>query len=203
MRRPRHHGIPTAVTAAVVIVAALSIVLAAGCGSDTSKARQYLDAAHEKSKQVAINEQKLIDQGKKLTDFFNSIQNITPETATAMKGFFNELVKDVDAINTAAQATKPEYDKIIALNGVAQYKKYAQNRLEVLTLINRRSQLVKEFAAIYNTVIDQAANGQAIDEELVKAQTQPIIDERDKITKDIENLNTQAATIAKDLNIQF
>jgi len=191
------------IAAALIVVALLAAGLLAGCGSNEAQARQFLDTAHEKSKQVALNEQKLIDQGKRLTDFFNSIQNITPETAAAMKGFFNDLVKIVDAINTSAQATKPEYDKILELNDVTDFKKYARNKLEVLTLIDRRSQLVRQFAAIYNTVIDQAVNGQPINEELVKNETTPILAERDKITKEIEQLNTQAADIAKDLKIEF
>jgi len=191
------------IAAALIVVALLAAGLLAGCGSNEAQARQFLDTAHEKSKQVALNEQKLIDQGKRLTDFFNSIQNITPETAAAMKGFFNDLVKIVDAINTSAQATKPEYDKILDLNDVTDFKKYARNKLEVLTLIDRRSQLVRQFAAIYNTVIDQAVNGQPINEELVKNETTPILAERDKITKEIEQLNTQAADIAKDLKIEF
>ena len=191
------------IAAALVVVALLAAGLLAGCGSNEAQARQFLDTAHEKSKQVALNEQKLIDQGKRLTDFFNSIQNITPETAAAMKGFFNDLVKIVDAINTSAQATKPEYDKILELNDVTDFKKYARNKLEVLTLIDRRSQLVRQFAAIYNTVIDQAVNGQPINEELVKNETTPILAERDKITKEIEQLNKQAADLATKLKIEF
>jgi hypothetical protein len=204
LTRFKLRGVLIAVIAvAAAAAAAVTITLLVTGGSNESQARQFLDTAHEKSKQVVVNEQKLIDQGKRLTDFFNSITNITPETAAAMKGFFSDLVKIVDAINTAAQATKPEYDKILDLNDVTEFKKYARNRLEVLTLINRRSQLVRQFAAIYNTVIDQAVNGQPINEELVKNETTPIIEERDKITKEIEQLNTQAAEIAKDLKIEF
>lgn len=191
------------IAAALIVVSLLTAGLLAGCGSNETQARQFLETAHEKSKQVALNERKLVDQGKRLTDFFNSIQNITPETAAAMKGFFNDLVKIVDDINTAAQATKPEYDKILDLSDVTEFKKYARNKLEVLTLIDRRSQLVRQFAAIYNTVIDQAVNGQPINEELIKNETTPILEERDRITKEIEQLNTQAADIAKDLKIEF
>jgi hypothetical protein len=188
---------------AVIVVAALTIALLAGCGSEESKARQYLQIAHDLSKQVALNQQKLIDQGKKLTAFFNTIQNITPETATAMKGFFNDLVKDVDAINVAAQATKPEYDKIIALNDVTDFKKYAQNRLSALELINQRSQLIKQDAAIYNVAIDQAANGQPTNDDQIVAEKTPIEDQINSIQKEIEKLNTQAADLAGKLKIEY
>ena len=204
MRRLKHHGILIAVTTAVFIVAgALCLAVLAGCSSNASQARQFLDQAHEKSKQVAVNQQKLLDQGKKLADFFNSIQNITPETANAMKGFFNDLVKDVDAINVAAQATKPEYDKIIALNDVTDFKKYAQNRLSALELINQRSQLIKQDAAIYNVAIDQAANGQPTNDDQIVAEKTPIEDQINSIQKEIEKLNTQAADLAGKLKIEY
>lgn len=197
-------GILIAVIAVVVIAAAaVTVVVLVGGPSEETKARQYLDAAHEKSKQVALNQQKLIDQGKKLADFFNTIQSITPDTATAMKGFFNDLVKDVDAINASAQATKPEYEKIIALNGVKDYKKYAQNRISALDLINQRSQLIKQDAAIYNVAIDQAANGQATNDDQIVAEKTPIENQINSIQKEIEQLNTQAADIAGKLKIDY
>jgi type II secretory pathway pseudopilin PulG len=204
LKRLKHRGVLIAVIAVVVIAAAaVTIVLLLSGSSEESKARQYLQVAHDLSRQVALNQQKLLDQGKKLTAFFNTIQNITPETATAMKGFFNDLVKDVDAINVAAQATKPEYDKIIALNDVTDFKKYAQNRLSALELINQRSQLIKQDAAIYNVAIDQAASGQPTNDAQIVAEKTPIEDQINAIQKEIEKLNTQAADLAGKLKIEF
>jgi len=199
----RRRKLPGIAVTVLVVVAALCIGFLSGCTSDESKAREYLYAAHEKGKRVALYTQRLIDQGQQLQDFFNAIQNITPGTADAMKKLFAAVVKDVEAINTAAQATKPEYDKILDLGDVAQFKKLAHNRLDVLDLTNKRSQLIKQFAAIYNTVIDQSVNGEPINEDLVKSETTRILAERGKITDEIDKLNTQAADIAKTLDIQF
>jgi predicted small secreted protein len=187
---------------ALALLAASCLATLTGCGSDESKARQYVEAAREKSKQVALSEEQLRQRGDQMTKFFDTIQNITPETAEAMKNFFTQLVKDVEAINKAAQATRQEYERILELNGVTDFKKYANNRIKALELINRRSQLVKQFAAIYSTVIDSALNGQEINEDLIRNQTQPIIDERNQTSQEIEGLNQQAADLAQKLKLE-
>lgn len=185
----------------LAVLAALAVSLAAGCSGDEAKARQYIEAANEKGKQVYLNEEKLRQKGEQLSAFFESIQNITDETAKVMKNFFNDVVKDVENINKAAQNTRTEYEKILELTGVSDYKKYANNRIKVLELVNQRTQLIKQFAAIYTTVIDQALSGQEINEELIRNQTTPIIEQRNNVTKQIEDLNQQAADFAEKLDL--
>jgi len=198
----RHPGL--VVITSALIAATLSIAFLAGCGSDTAQARQYIDAAKEKSVKVAQNVQKLNQKGVDLTNFFNAIQNITPDTGAAMKQFLNEAVALQEAINNAAQDTRTEYEKILALGDAADYKKYAEIQIKILDLINQRSVLIKQFAAIYNGVVDYVLSGQPDTPEYeasIQAQAQPIMDERIKLSQQIEQLNQQAADLAKKLNI--
>lgn len=204
VRRPRYERnqlrrrtLLGALAAAVL----LAVCVGAGCSSNEEKARQYIEQANEKGKQVYLEEENLRKKGEQLAGFFDSITNITDETASVMKGFFADVVKDVEAVNKAAQATRAQYEKILELEGVGDFRKYANNRIKVLELINSRTQLVKQFSAIYSNVIDQALNGQEINEELVKNQMTPIIEERNRTTQEIERLNSQAAELAEKLDL--
>lgn len=190
------------VLVALVAAAVLACALAAGCGGDDSAARDYIQKAKDKSEKVALGEEQLRRKGEELSDFFNAITNITPETAEVMKKFFSDLVVLVTKINEAAQETRAEYEKILELDDVADFKKYANNRIKALELINRRSELVKQFAAIYDTVVDQALNNQPIDEELIRKQTLPILEERNKTTGELDKLNQEAEELARKLNIE-
>lgn len=195
----RHTGF--VIVTSALLAAALAVVFLAGCGSDESKARQYIESAQEKNKQVLVNQEKLRQKGLELSKFDSLIQNITPESAATLKQFFADLVKLVEAINTTAQDTRTEYEKIVDLNDVANYKKYARNRIQALDLLAQQTPLVKSYAAIYSTVVDQALNGEP-NEEAIKAQAAPIVDELNKLTAEIQKLNDQAADLAKDLKIQ-
>jgi septal ring factor EnvC (AmiA/AmiB activator) len=192
------------IIATALLAAALAVAFLAGCGSDESKARQNIEQAKEKSVKVAQNEQKLSEKGLELSKFYDTIQNITPETAAVMKQFLNDAVALQQAINDAAQATRTEYEKILALNDVADFKKYAQIEIKILDLINQRSVLIKQFAAIYNGVVDYLVSGQPDTPEYeasIQAQAQPIKDERIRLSQEIDKLNEQAADLAKKLNI--
>lgn len=193
---------PWLLAISALLAGLLVIGLVAGCGSDQSQARQLVEQAREKSKTVAQTELKLQQKGQQLANFFNTIQNITPDTATAMKTFFNDAVNLLDQVNNAAQKTRTEYQKILELNNAADYKKYANIEIQILDLINRRSLLIKQFAAIYNSLVDAAANGQQIDETFFSNQAKPIVEERAKITSQMDKLNTQAQELAKKLKIQ-
>lgn len=189
-----------------VVALSLAVFLAAlaltGCSGNEAKARQFIESAREKSQKVAENEVKLQQKGEELAKYNELFQNITPETAATLKGYFAQLVTLHEAINKAAQETRDEYKKILDLEGVADFRKYAQNRIDAINLIDRRSLLVKQFAAIYDQVVDQALNAQPIDETLVRNQTEQISLERQQIDKQLDDLNNKAADLAEKLKIE-
>jgi len=189
------------VATAVVLAAVVACGSLSGCGGDQAKAKQYVTAAREKSQKAAETEAKLQKKGEGLAKFNELFQNITPETASTLKKYFADLVALHEEINKAAQETRAEYSKILNLNDVADYKKFAQNRIDAINLIDRRSLLVKQFAAIYDQVVDQALNGQPIDETMVRNQTEQISQSRAQIDKQLEELNTKAADLSEKLKL--
>ncbi|MHB8896009.1 MAG: hypothetical protein ACYC99_12655 [Candidatus Geothermincolia bacterium] len=187
--------------AAALLAAIIAAGLVAGCSGDEAKARQYIEAARKKNEKVAVSERKLQQKSEELAKFNEVFQNITPETASALKKYFAEVVALHMEINKAAQATRTEYEKILDLNGVADYKKLAKNRIEVSNLLDKRALLVKQFAAIYDQVVDQGLSGQPIDETMVRNQSEQIDRERIQIDKQLEELNSKAVDLAEKLNL--
>ncbi len=186
---------------ALLAVSALAACLLAGCQSSEKQARDYIDQAREKSRAVALKQERLQDQGEELLKFINSIKSINADTVAMMKKLFQGLVTLVEATNDAAQEARTEYEKILQLEDVEKYKEYASNRIEALDLIDRRSSLIQQVGTVYGAVLDAALAGQQIDEAAVTSALKPILDERDRLASEIEKLNDQAAGIAKELGI--
>jgi len=197
----RKNRIPLLITAAL-LAAALFAGTLAGCGGDEGKARKYIESAQEKSKKIMLVEKKLRKKGEEFLKFLAALPpNITPDIAATVKKFFGDTVDLVEAISAAAQDTRVEYNNILDLNGVMEFKKYAHNRIDLIDLIKRQAELTKQIAAVYEMTVDQAMNGQTIDEALVQKQSVPLSEERDKITGQIKELNEEAADLAEKLNI--
>ena len=188
--------------AAILLVGALAAAYLAGCGSNEARARQYIESAREKGSKAAEAEAKLQRKGEELARFNEIFQNITPETASTLKKYLAELLVLHEQINKKAEEARSEYDRILDLEGAGDFKKYARNRIRAIDLIDKRSLLLKQFAAIYDHVVDQALEGQAIDEGMVRNQAEQIILERGRVDKELEELNNKAADLAEKLNIE-
>ena len=91
---------------------------------------------------------------------------------------------------------------MLDLNGVDKYKRYAEVQIETLGLVDKRSNLVKDFGAVISQVLQNQVAGQPIDEAAVTSSLQKIIDERNNLTKQIEDLNKEAVTLARELNLE-
>lgn len=147
---------------------AIVLVALAGCGGDEKTARQYIEAARQTGKEVAQNQAKLQGQAEQLTKFAG-IQNPTPQDYAAMQKFSSDLVALVDAINQSAQKARVEYEKVLDLNGVDKYKRYAEVQIETLGLVDKCSNLVKDFGAVLSEVLQAQVAGQPINEAAVTA----------------------------------
>jgi septal ring factor EnvC (AmiA/AmiB activator) len=190
----------TAIIAAL-LVAVLALASLAGCNEE-KKAREYIEEAREKGKKVSHYQEELQKQGETLAKFYSSIQeDLTPQDAATMKKYFTDLVDLVNKTNESAQDTRVDYVKVTELSDVSKYKKYAENKIETLDLIDRRSKLIKDFYTIVNGALEKTVAGEAVDLEAVLSDTKPIIDERDRLTEEIKKLNEEAVKLANELNL--
>lgn len=192
----------TTIATAAALAALIAIAALAGCGGDDALAREYIDGAREKGKVVARNQDQLQKLDEAFGEFVKTVVEITPETVEVAGQFFSELVALVEATNEAQQEARVEYEKVLELDGADGYKRYALNRIKALDLIDRRASLVREFAALYKPLLEAALSGQEIDEAAVTASMNPIIEERDVLTREIGELNEEALDLADELGLE-
>jgi hypothetical protein len=192
----------TTAAVAALLAAAIALAAVAGCvNSSEAKAREYIAAAREKGKAVTRNQDDLKKHIAEFTRLTQSTQDAAPDANAAMRKSLADLVGSVQATNKAAQETRSEYEKVLALNDAAKYKEYARLQIEILNLIDQGAGLLNSFAAIIGSAMDAALAGQDVSSEALQNETKPIVDQQAKINSQIEKLNKQAADLADELKL--
>lgn len=192
------------ITVAVAALLAVVIVFAAiaGCGnSNEIKAREYIAAARDKGKAVTQRQEDVKNHYAEFFKLAQSTQGATPEASAAMKKSLADLVASVQATYKAAQSTRSEYEKVLALSDVEKYKEYANLQTQILDLIDQQNTLLNSFVAIVNSAMDAVLAGQDVSNDTIQSQTKPILDQRDQVNKKIQQLNKQAADLADELKL--
>jgi len=113
----------------VVLALCVGALAAAGCGS-TDKAKTYMEQGDALSKQMrSLTNDVTFDVTALLADLgvqLSDTGNINPQTIT------NAANKRIDSVIANGKKAKAEYDKILALNGVEDYKAYAEQRIKAI-----------------------------------------------------------------------
>ncbi|HEY5530526.1 MAG TPA: hypothetical protein VIK22_00825 [Candidatus Anoxymicrobiaceae bacterium] len=114
---------------AVALALCVGVLAAAGCGS-TDKAKTYMEQGDALSKQMrSLTNDVTFDATALLADLgvqLSDTGNINPQTIT------NAANKKIDSVIANGKKAKTEYDKILALNGVEDYKAYAEQRIKAI-----------------------------------------------------------------------
>lgn len=189
------------VMVAVAIAATLLACAVSGCNSEEKQAREYLNSAYEKSKSVIENQVKFAEKGQELVEYYDGLLDITLENIQQVDEYFSGMVEIMAAFGAAAEQTKAEYEKVLELKGVEKYKEYAENRIEVVDLLNRWVEQLKKFYDIFKRSFDDSMAGKTLDENAIMEETRPILSERDRIEAEIDRLNDEAADLSEELDI--
>lgn len=187
------------------VVAALLLACAlTGCGGgEQARAREYLNAAYEKSFTVARKQVEFEDKGEELMALYQQTTEVTPDSMARMQAYLNELVALAGEISEAAGQTREDYEKVLELEDVEDYKAYARNKIKVLDLTDRKMELLGSFYEIVNGAFEKVQAGVAPDEKTIIAETQSLIEERDRIDEQIEELNQEAAELSEELGVDY
>jgi chromosome segregation ATPase len=183
----------------MVTVALLAL---AGCGGDEEeKARQYIDSAREEAKSIAQKQLEIQRRGEELNKYLEESSSITLGTVAATEELLKKLTELADVTSEAAAAARAGYEKVLELEGVEEYREYAENRIEALELVERRSELAVQFASVYSKALATGLETGQIDEAALRGQVEPLVAERDSINEEIEDLNGQAADLEEQLDL--
>ena len=149
-----------ALVVAMVVLLTASMLAVAGCG-DTSKAQEYMkngdDATIElesytKKAEKGIDEF-LIELGVDLTISDTSAFETAVDTAN----------EQIDNLIAEAKKGKAEYEKILDLEGVDDYKEYANLRINAL---DNTVTVLEGLQDLLNQLVKASAHGKSLTDEL-------------------------------------
>jgi uncharacterized coiled-coil DUF342 family protein len=196
----------TVILAAAVVAAGLAatliVIFVTGDNPGENKARAYLNDAYAKSKEVAEKQVEVEEKGEELLGYINTASDLTPEVIQEAEQLFDELVALVAASNAAAEKTRVEYEKVLQLEDLEDFKAYARNKIEVLDLTSREADLMEQFYGVLKRVFEEARSGGTPDETAVMNELKSITEKRDQVRAEIEKLNQEAADMSEKLNIE-
>jgi len=144
----------------MAVVLAATMLSVGGCG-DTSKAQEYMKAGDDASVKLESYTQKaksgldefLIELGVDLT------VSDTPTLETAVKAANEQL----DSLIAEAKKGKAEYEKILDLEGVDKYQKYATLRINAL---DNTVVVLEGLQDLLNQLVKASAAGKSLTNEM-------------------------------------
>ena len=116
----------------LLVVTAAAMV--AGCGSDAKQAQQYMKKGDDQLKSV-----------ESLASAWSAQVNSIGADPAKIAGEVQQARAMGDDLLKTSQAAKSEFEKIRGLNGVADYRKYADLRIAELEIIGQIVQKMYEF----------------------------------------------------------
>lgn len=185
-----------------LLVAAIAAAAISGCTSEQSTAREYIEQARARNKDVAVTQEELKKKSDELAGLFQQISDPpTAEEAQKMKQLTAELSALVDTSNADIQKTRSEYEKILKLDDVEGYKEYALNKIEVLGILDQLASLHRQYWELYDKAFDEYLASGTVDEEAIRAGIDPVLTQKAQLDEKLEKLNKEAADLADELGI--
>lgn len=112
-----------------LLVLALAVA-ASGCG-DTGKAKEYMNKGDELSSQAYSLVEKMDTED--ITAVLTSLGlDITAATTGAWDSSASEVTAEIDKLINKANAAQDEYEKILGLSGVDDYREYAELMIKAM-----------------------------------------------------------------------
>ncbi len=154
---------------AVVIALAAALALSmlavlAGCGGDANKdeAKELMQAGDNYMSEVDMLLQDLSDKQTELATaaLGGDMSAITGEAGAAME---EEVMGILDSIAENLEAAKAEYEKILALDGVQDYKDYASKMIEAVDTYIEQLDYTTRLVLSLTGALEAMAQGQDID----------------------------------------
>jgi len=169
----------TLVLAFLLVVTVAAIV--AGCGSDTTQAQQYMKKGDDQLQNVESG----------ASAWSAQVNSISADPAK-IAGEVQQARAMGDDLLKTSQAAKSEFEKIRGLNGVADYKKYADLRIAELDIID---QIVQKMYEFLDKRVAMVSSG---DLSKYPALQQQVQDEIDTISEKGQKIEQEAGQLKSD-----
>lgn len=174
----------------VALVAALLVgvvSVSVGCGGDTAKAQEYMNAADEAYQKLGEDANQLAG---KITQAMTKATDVAGlEAAIAeVNTFIDDLIKQAEEVTAL-------YDKIKPLNGVVNYVKYADMMTEVLT---KETDAFEQLKGAMDAILAAAKAGDTAKLEQLSGELEATFS---TIGDEISKLEEQAQKFKTDNNL--
>ncbi|MDD3719225.1 MAG: hypothetical protein PHP28_11250 [Actinomycetota bacterium] len=151
----------------VIIITALSLSMlafVAGCGGDANKddAKEFMTAGDKYMSDAKLKGEELENLQTELGSaaISGDMSAISGEAGQAMQ---EEVDGILDGIDSDLEAAKAEYEKILALEGVQDYKDYASKRIEAVEAYTEQQVNIRQLVGSLIDALAAMAQGQDID----------------------------------------
>ena len=158
------------------------VAVAAGCGGDTSKAKEYMDKGDELSKKSFSVPG--FSEDMDTTDITVILTDLGLDLTAASMGDWessaSEVTTEIDGMISDANSAQDEYEKILGLNDVDDYQQYAQLMIKALEnyitvleglqdLINQLGKALSEGESLSDAATAWYKENKSVQTALVKA----------------------------------
>ena len=189
---------PVLAAAVLVAIAAGLVCLGAGCGGNTSLARQYCE------------------QGDKLGNAANAIGNqldsikgdllkllVANDVAglVAKEADVRNIQTKIDASIALIDKALVQYRKVMGLSGVDKYKTYASMQMEAALKAQEALAIARDLAAISLRAIESAKAGKPVDLTGSLKMISTTVNKLDEIERQIDKTKREAKVYASDNNL--
>ncbi|MDY6794003.1 MAG: hypothetical protein SWK76_01785 [Actinomycetota bacterium] len=117
----------------VSIAVAMAMVFSfIGCGSDTAKAKEYMEKGDELTLDLETESFMITDELIALIIDYIEGRNTEPAAVTAKVEEIKDMASEMESNGEKA---KEEYELILGLNGVSDYKEYASMQIEIIEMM--------------------------------------------------------------------
>lgn len=187
----RYFVITVALCLAIAMVVALP-----GCGGDTGKAKEYVNNAGEIIEDIQAETAEMEEQ-------FNTIFTELSAGEVTSSAKAEELADGLaDAaekpLKTAGEA-KAELEKVASLEGVEEYKEYAELRTAVIDDIIELVEETEDYLMNMSKVLASIEAGQPIDEEKLLSESEKFANKVVELQKNVEENGEAADELLKEL----
>jgi hypothetical protein len=185
----------------IILIAALSLsmlAMLAGCGGDANKdeAKQLMKAGdnYMSAVETALADLEAQQADLATTALGGDLSSVTGEAGEALQEEVEDILDSIESNLLAAQA---EYEKILGLDGVEDYKEYASKMIEAVDIYIEQLGVTRALVAMLVEALMAMAQGQDVDiigmlmnsEELqmideLGKQGDALVDEANKLKKD-------------------
>lgn len=173
------------VVLSVLLVA--TMVAAAGCGA-TDEAKEYMKEGDDLSVELKEYTE---TASKNLTDFLVELGvDLALTGTTEFKTVVDQASTQINNLIAEGEKAKASYEKILSLDGVEDYKQYADYRIKA---IDYSSEVLKQLENLLTTLETAASQGKSLKDTVVEwgKQNASVIADAVKATTywvDAENL---------------